>query len=154
MPEVKFALNNTINKSTGEAPSTLLFRCKQHGNIVDKLVDYIHNLKDLSDNFAFIRATASTRIEKIQRENELRVNKTRKPAHVYQTGDLVLIRNFDSTPGVFKKLILQFKGLYKVTKYMRNNRYVIVKGCQNTCKPYIGVWGAHNMRPWIDVQKI
>jgi len=75
---------------------------------------------------------------------------------VYQTGDLVLIRNLDSTPGVSKKLIPQFKGPYKVTKCMRNNRYVIadMEGCQNTRKPYIGVWEAHNMRPRINVQKI
>jgi len=29
LPDVEFALNNTINKSTGEAPSILLFRCKR-----------------------------------------------------------------------------------------------------------------------------
>jgi len=75
---------------------------------------------------------------------------------VYQTGNLVLIQNFDNTPGVSKKLIPQFKEPYKVIKCMRNNRYVIadVEECQNTRNPYIGVWEAHNMRPWINVQKI
>jgi len=69
LPEVEFALNNTINKSTGETPSTLLFECKQRGNVVDKLVDYIHDLKDLNDrNLVSIRATASAKIENSARK--------------------------------------------------------------------------------------
>lgn len=155
LPEVEFALNNTLNKSTGESPSTLLFGCKQRGSIIDKLADYIHDSKDPSDrNLDSIRANASSKIEQTQQQSELRVNKKRKRAYTYNTGDLALIRNFDNTPGVSKKLIPQFKGPYKVTKCLRNNRYVVadVKGFQNTRKPYVGVWEAHNMRPWIKTQ--
>lgn len=77
------------------------------------------------------------------------MNQKRKLARIYNTGDLILIRNFDSTIGVFKKLISQFKGPYKITKCLRNNRYVIadIERFQNTRKPYMEVWEAHNMRP-------
>lgn len=130
--EVEFALNNTVNKSTGDSPSTLLFGCKQRGNIIDKLADYIYDTKDPSDrNLDSIRANASNKIEKTQQQSELRVNQKRKRAHTYNTGDLALIRNFDNTPGASKKLIPQFKGPYRVTKCLRNNRYVIadIEGC-------------------------
>lgn len=75
----------------------------------------------------------------------------RKAPHVYSTGDTVMIKNFDSTPGVSKKLIPAFKGPYRVEKTLRNNRYLIadVDGFQNTRKPYRGVWESANMRPWL-----
>lgn len=62
---------------------------------------------------------------------------------------LVLVRNFDSTPGVSKKLIPKFKGPYKITKCLKNNRYVIADGedFQNAQKPYVGVWEARNIKP-------
>lgn len=92
LPEVEFALNNTLNKSTGESPSTLLFSCKQHGSIIDKLADYIHDSKDPSDrNLDSIRANASSKIEQTQQQSELHVNKKRKRAYTYNTGDLALI---------------------------------------------------------------
>gem|GEM_PF-5825393 len=31
----------------------------------------------------------------------------------YQVNDLIMLRNFDSTPGAAKKLILQFRRPYK-----------------------------------------
>lgn len=152
LSETEFVFNNTVHKSTGETPSTLLFGCKQRGNIIDKIADYMHDLKKSDRDLDSIRADASLKIKKVQQQSELRVNKKRKQAHVYEIGDLILIRNFDNTPGVSKKLIPQFKGPYKITKCLRNNRYVIadVEGFQNTRKPYVGVWEAHNMRPWIE----
>lgn len=155
LPDVEFAFNNTINKSTGQLPSVLLFGSNQRGKNIDELADYLHDLKDSSDrNLDSIRTNASAKIKKVQQQSEVNTNKKRKPAHEYNNGDLVLIRNFDSTPGVSKKLIPQFKGPYKITKCMRNNRYVVadVEGCQNTRKPYVGVWEAQNVRPWIDTQ--
>lgn len=153
LPEVEFALNNSINKTTEETPSILLFGCKQRGNLIDKLAEYIYDNKNTSErDLDSIRAGASARIEKAQQRSEFRTNKKRKSAHVYKEGDLVYIRNFDNTPGVSKKLIPLFKGPYRITRCLRNDRYVIndPEGFQNTRKPYAGVWEARNMRPWIE----
>lgn len=151
--EVEFALNNTRNKSTGESPSTLLFGCNQCGLVVDEIAEHLNDLKASSErDLDKIRNKASDKLEQVQRQIENRVNQKRRPAHLYQTDDLVLIRNFDNTPGVSKKLIPKFKGPYKIQKVLRNDRYILadVEGFQNTGKPYIGVWEAHNMRPWIE----
>lgn len=66
-----------------------------------------------------------------------------------------MIRNFESTPGISRKMIPQFRGLYEISKVLRNNRYVISdpSGLQNTQRPYVGVWDVSNIRPWIDSNK-
>ena len=98
-PGVEFALNNTVNKSTGESPSMLLFGCRQRGKIVDKMADYLHDSKDSNKkNLEMVRNDASEKIRQTQQQSELRVNKIRKQARKYKTGDLVLLKNFDSTP--------------------------------------------------------
>lgn len=57
--------------------------------------------------------------------------------------------SFDSTVGVLRKLMPQYKGPYKVTRKLRNNRYVLTdpENFQMTQKPYMGTWEACNMKP-------
>lgn len=61
-----------------------------------------------------------------------------------------MVKNYDATPGVPKKLIPRFKGPYEVKKVLRNDRYVLedVENFQLTQKPYSGTWESCNMRPW------
>jgi len=63
-----------------------------------------------------------------------------------------MIKNFDSHVGVSKKLIPKFKGPYRVTKVLRNDRYVLedVEGFQQSRLPYKGVWAVATIRPWIN----
>lgn len=62
-----------------------------------------------------------------------------------------MVKNFDNTTGVSKKMIPQFRGPYEITKVLRNNRYVVTDppGFQNTQKLYTGTWDVNNIRPWI-----
>ena len=152
LSDVEFALNNSVNKSTGETPSKLLFGLEQRGKIRDEIAEYLSdNVPQNHRSIEAIRNEAADKIVKSQEQNEHRVNQKRKGAHEYQQGDLVMIRNFDSTPGAPKKLLPQFKGPYVISKELRNNRYVIadIDGFQHTNKPYQGVWESCNMRPWI-----
>lgn len=62
-PEIEFALNNTVNKSTGESPSMLLFGCRQRGKMVDKIADHQYDSKDSNKkNLQIIRNDASEKI--------------------------------------------------------------------------------------------
>lgn len=74
----------------------------------------------------------------------------------YQSGDLVMIKNYESTPGTSKKLIPQFRGPYGVKRKLPNDRYLVSDppGFQNTQKLYTGVWEASKMRPWIKANPI
>ena len=85
--------------------------------------------------------------------NKEYADKKRKEAHEYAVGDLVSIKNFDSSAGASQKLIPVFKGTYKVAEKPGNDRYKItdVDGFQNTQRPYSGVWQAANMRLWRQV---
>jgi len=64
-----------------------------------------------------------------------------------------MIRNFDVTPGVNKKLIPKFKGPYAVKRVLDNDRYVVadIEGNQITQRPFEGVVGPDQMRKWIKV---
>lgn len=70
---------------------------------------------------------------------------------MYEEGDYVMIKNIDISIGSSKKIIPEFKGPYKVSKILRNNRYVItdVDNHQVSNRPYEGTWEALNMRPWL-----
>lgn len=155
LPDVECALNNTINNSTGEAPSKLLFGVYQKGKVLDCLKDYLVNeLADVQQsNLENLREQAAENIVNSQRYNEQYYNKSHKPAISYKVGDLVMITNIDVTPGVNKKLIPKFRGPYKVTKVMNNDRYEVedVEGFQVTQMPYNSVVEPNRMKPWISI---
>lgn len=150
--DVEYALNNTINKSTGEFSSVLLYGIAQRGKIIDEIKECLANESDYEEarNVETIRAKAADKIEKMQEYNRVYTNKKRKKPNEYEEGDLVMVRNFESTPGVSQKLIPAFRGPYQVMKRFRNDRYLVadIDGFQVTQKPYKGVWEVANMRPW------
>jgi len=66
-----------------------------------------------------------------------------------------MIKNFDSTPGVSKKIIPRFRGPYEVQKILGNDQYLVVDcpGIQNSQKPYTGIWSSSNLRPWLKIKE-
>lgn len=152
MTEAEFAINNTINKSTGDTPSRLLFGVNQRGLNIDGVKEHLEekiltNDRDLEP----ICDKAEKTILKNQEYNQRYVDKSRKEARQYQEGDYVGIRNFDTTPGAPKKLVPEFKGPYEIAKVLRNDRYIAreVEHFQTTRRPYEGTWEASNIRPWM-----
>jgi len=94
---------------------------------------------------------AAARVCLSQQRQKRDYDRRHKAPRKYEEGDLIMIRNFDSTPGINKKLIPQFRGPYQISKILRNNRYVSdPPGCQNTQRPYVGTWDVDNLRPWIN----
>ena len=149
--DVEYALNNTISKSTGNTPANLLFGINQRAKETDQIKNYIESFSETAErDLVKSRALAAINIEKNQDYNEKYYNKTKKEPLKYKEDDYVMVRNFESTPGVSKKLIPRFKGPYRILKVLRNDRYVLcdVENFQVTQRPYQGVWEAVNMRPW------
>ena len=112
LQDVEYACNNTVNRSTGENPSVLLFGVTQRGKTVDSLRETLE-MNDAVDNtrtLVDIRTRADEHIKQVQKYNEKTYNRKRKPACKYEVGDKVMIRNFDNTAGVCSKLVPLFKG--------------------------------------------
>ena len=149
--DIEFAINNSVHKTTNETPSKLLFGINQKGKIIDKIREYLENTVNENDrDLKSIRERAAKRIEKSQKYNKEYFDKKRKKANVYKIDDYVMIRNIDTTKGVSQKIIPEFKGPYKISKVLRNDRYVVkdIENYQVTNKPYQGTWEAVNLRPY------
>ncbi|XP_033222631.1 uncharacterized protein LOC117176487 [Belonocnema kinseyi] len=122
----EFALNNAVHNTTGVTPSKLLFGVNQRGKMIDPVPEYLEQTthsKDFHD-IEKIRSEASEKTVKAQNYNKTYFDGKRKDPHQYEIGDFVVVKNFDSTVGVSKKLIPQYKGPYQVSKKLRNDRYI------------------------------
>ncbi|GJQ78632.1 hypothetical protein Trydic_g11738 [Trypoxylus dichotomus] len=107
--EVEFALNNTVNSSTKETPSKLLFGVPQTGLVSDELRQILLDSYGNERNLKEARNEAEENIKKQQEYSKAYYDGKHKDALTYQIGDHVVIKNFDNTPGVNKKLIPKFK---------------------------------------------
>ncbi|CAL1682013.1 unnamed protein product [Lasius platythorax] len=83
----------------------------------------------------------------MQKENCRVYNKKRKEARLYHEVDLVAIKRTQEAPGL--KLASKYLGPYKITRALRNNRYLVHKigeheGPQQTST------AADFMKLWLD----
>lgn len=151
--EVEYALNNTQHRSTKQFPSEMLFGIAQNGKISDSLAKQLEEITQPNKerNLEGIRENAQSNQLLSQESNEKYFNKKRKVANEYNPGDYVMVKNFDSTAGVARKLIPKSKGPYVIEKVLKNDRYLIkdIDGFQLSRNPYQGVWSANNIRHWV-----
>ncbi|XP_015440400.1 PREDICTED: uncharacterized protein LOC107195130 [Dufourea novaeangliae] len=151
LDQMEFSLNNTICRSIRDTPSRLLFGTNQSGELNDHVRLMLESQNDNDRDFGSIRNNAAKCIEKQQLENKNSYDEKRKAASAYKEGDYVMIRNYDTTAGVNKKLLPKYKGSYVVQKVLRFDRYIVsdVDGFQVTRLPYTGTVSADHMKPWI-----
>lgn len=135
----------------------MLFGLAQKGKVSDELeakLETVNQLDNSSErNLEHIRDIDEKNQVLAQANNEKAVNERKKVAIKYSLGDFVIVKNFDRTAGVARKLIPKTKGAYEIFKVLKNDRYILkdVDGFQLARNPYQGVWSAHNMKPWIKI---
>jgi hypothetical protein len=155
--QVEYALNNTVHRSIKQVPSKMLFGVEQKGQIIDELREKLEDINHTVqvENVEEIRKRAMDNQSRAQAYNETYYDKTKKKPREYNKGDYVMVKNFDSTAGVARKLIPKNKGPYVIAKILRNDRFLLkdVEGFQVSRNPYQGVWSAQNIRPWIGKRK-
>lgn len=155
---VEFCINNTIHRSINEYPSRMLFGVVQKGRVLDtlreNLIDFEQGNGQKAD-LGKIRRDACRAQGKLQAYNKNYVDLRRKTPTKYERDDYVMVRNFDSQTGPSRKLMPKFKGPYRISKVLRNDRYVLedVEGFQRSRTPYSGVWAVGNLRPWFNSRK-
>lgn len=87
----------------------------------------------------------------MQQYNKERYDRARKKTREYRVGDLVMIKNVVTEPGINRKLLAHYKGPYEMKKVLDRDRYVIgeIEGFQLTNKKYTGIYGPDRMKLWI-----
>ncbi|GBP04963.1 hypothetical protein EVAR_70009_1 [Eumeta japonica] len=116
LEQVEYSLNNTVHRTVGEQPSVMLFGRGQSGRVIYHLREILDGtVTSQHDDLATIRERAAERQRNLQDYNDRYVNKRKKIPLTYEKGDYVMVRNFDSTAGISRKLIL----LRALTEYQR-----------------------------------
>lgn len=153
LPLVEFAINNTFCSSTKRSPSMLLFGVNQRDRN-DDLYNSLNIQNSLGRDMELLRHDANIQNIKNQEYNKKRYDNCHKAPYQYKLGEFILLRNYDVTPNVNKKLIPKFKGPYQVKKLLENDRYLIcdIENFQITQKPFEGIYGPENMKPWLQAQ--
>lgn len=153
LSEVEFAMNNTVHCATKQTPTKMLFGVEQRGKIVHELTEYLNEKYSVKEeSLQEIRKRAVENIQKSQLQNQKLFEQKHKPAIEFEIGDLVVIKNVDTTVGKNKKLIPKYKGPYMVRKHLGHDRYVItdVENYQVTQIPYNGVVDSTRMKKWLE----
>lgn len=120
-------LNHIPSRAIGMAPFTLLFGTRMRLKDDPEITEIIEQENSFyyTEKREEMRERAREAIAKIQRENKSAYNRKRKEASGYKEGDLVAIQRTQGGPGL--KLRSKFLGPYKVTRVMRNDRYLVQK---------------------------
>ena len=90
-------------------------------------------------------------MKKNREKSKQRYDQRHEPSKSYRTGEKVMIRHHDVTPGINKKLIPTFKSPYEITKVLDHDRYVVqdIESFQLTRTPFSTIVGADQMKYWI-----
>ncbi|KAH8361328.1 hypothetical protein KR200_001361, partial [Drosophila serrata] len=148
----EFAINNSVQCSTGKTPSVLLFGCEQRGPMVDELTEYLENKLSLTKPRCLdtVRDEANNRIRQSQIRNESAHRLRHKAPPLYDVGDFVAIRNVDVTSGHCKKFTPMYRGPNKINRVFTKDRYEVtdIDNCQLTQLPYKGILEAVRLKTW------
>lgn len=152
LSEAEFSINNTINRSTGQSPAKLLFGVNQVGTVKDSLHELLKEQVNEARNLDILRSNAVANIIKTNEYNTNYYNKKHKTPTKFKLGDYVVIKNFDVTPGINKKLLPKYRGPYVIKAVLDNDRYVISdpEGNQLTQIPFEGICSPQNMKFWVN----
>lgn len=146
---VQRGLNTSVHKVLGTTPSDVLFGYQPKGITDATLLSEIQQQMDRTD-LASLRKIVKGNIDADQREQKKRYDKTRSKAHQYQSGDLVLVQKTDSSAtGQSRKLLPKYKGPFRITAVLPNDRYVVTKVSSGKAKPSQVVTVVDKLKPWI-----
>lgn len=151
LKEVEFCMNNTHCRSTGSSASILLFGIEQRGKVCDNIREFLASKIEAERDLHAFREAASMKIVQTQRQNKHNYDLRHRHPQKYELNDLVMVRNFDTTQGVNKKMLPKYRGPYEVKNVLPNDRYRLtdVENWQVTQRPYDGIHAPAQMRPWL-----
>jgi len=133
----------------------LLFGSNQRRPVLDELSEYLEEKFSLSNpcDITSERIKANENIKRSQARNESIYALRHKALMKYNNNDFVAIRNVDVRPGHCKKFAPKYRGPYKISRVLPNDRYEVtdIKDCQLTQLPYREILEAARLKPWMQV---
>lgn len=149
--QVQSALNTSFNRGINSTPMTALIgynsKHAAEATILNEVKDEIDRL-DLEE----LRSKISDHIKEDQKKQKKRYDKTRRNATKYDEGDLVriLITSIPTT-GASHKLDPKYKGPFRITKVIFNDRYE-VEDLREGFKRKRTIVAADHIKKWISIQ--
>lgn len=145
---IQLGINNTINRGIDAVPSEVLLGYRSGPSNVGTVVD--HDDPDAVDVTA-LRNKITDKIKVMQAQQKDKFDAHRAEPVNYSEGDLVLVKisSIVST-GQSKKLVPKWKGPFKVSKVLENDRYEVkgIFGSERSRVPYTGVYAIEHMKKW------
>lgn len=141
---LQVGINGTVNKAIGVTPSVALMGYR----VVSNRITADEQLNDVTE----VRDRMIQGAEKYRAEMKRRFDDKRKPGKEYFVGDLVLIRTTSNVAtGQSQKLLPKWRGPFKVTKVLGNDRYEIedIPGSGRSRLRYRSTAGIDNMKSWV-----
>lgn len=155
LAKAQYVINNTFHTAIKNTPAKLLlgYDCRNHDD--KRLSDYVKSLTQISTDLESERK--ASRDIAVETNNKLRAynKKNYDQRHIkpslYKPGDLIMIRDLQKRPGQSAKFKSAYKGPYKISKCLNNNRYVVtdIPGFNESPKPYNTILSSDKLKPWI-----
>ena len=149
---VQWSLNNTRNKSTGKTAAEIVFGYRTVNESEGHILNALSNNDTQSDinNRNEIRKSAEDNTSKNQNYMKNYFDSNRAPTKFYKEGHLVMIpSHHNPTDGKSKKLLPKFKGPYKVTAVLANDRYEITSIDGHSKRKYRSIYPSDQLKKWI-----
>lgn len=116
--DIQLALNNTRCSITGFTPLELMFGIQGNSLKLPKINDPSHDTVRLDPNTA--RSNASNNIQKWSKSDTLRFNRGIARIRPFSVSDFVFVKSEERHQ---TKLDRKYKGLFKITPVLENDRY-------------------------------
>lgn len=151
--KVQWGLNNTVQKTTGRRPAEVMFGTCMAGEI-NPALNELTNLTNEDIDVDSIRTEVKDKIDAEQIKQKQLYDQNRRPAQIYNEGDLVKISKVSfNNDGKSKKLLPSYIGPFRITKVLGQDRYKVasIPGFNNQTSKRTTTVAADRILPWVHV---
>lgn len=154
MPQIQFAINNTVHATSGTTASELLMGYRPRHMADAVLTTELDEAGTRSKrSMSEIKDQAFRNVEDTQKRQKVAFDKKRKEATRYNKRDLALVLR-SKVGGGSRKLLPNYRGPFEVAATLPNDRYVLseLKGSHRVQKaPFKSVEAVDRMKPWVPI---
>ncbi|KAK2577920.1 hypothetical protein KPH14_011865 [Odynerus spinipes] len=148
---IQSALNTCLNKGIGTTPTKALIgyetRSPAEGWLLSKIQEEVDRV-DLRQH----RERMGQHISESQKKQKEHYDRSQREATIYKSGDLVMVEvTSEAATGSSRKLLPKFKGPFRVTRVLSNDRYE-VEDLREGSRGKRTVAAVDRLKRWITVQ--